>query len=95
MSIETWKPIVGYEQLYSISNIGNVKGLTRGGILKPAFRSGYQAVGLYNNKDKKTTTIPIHRLVALNFLENPKLEILLSILNNENNLLVSYRRQYK
>ena len=28
--MEIWKPIIGYEDLYEISNLGNVKSLQKG-----------------------------------------------------------------
>jgi hypothetical protein len=66
---EIWKPINDYENQYEISNFGNVKSLFKNIVLKPSMRGGYKAVGLY--KYGKGRTFPIHRLVALNFLENP------------------------
>ena len=33
---EIWKPVVGYEGLYKVSNKGRVKGLRSGKILKSA-----------------------------------------------------------
>lgn len=72
---EIWKDIVGYEGLYQISNLGNVKSLDyrRTGkerILKPVTDSvGYLHVVLCKNR--KLKTFNIHRLVANAFLENP------------------------
>ena len=67
MNTEIWKEIKEYEGLYEVSTLGNVKGLTSGKILKPSYRGGYNAVGL--SKNGKSITFPIHRLVALNFLD--------------------------
>lgn len=82
MCKEVWKDIRGYEWIYQISNLGNVKSLERKSyngkgeyiqkerILKYGIRKGgYKAVFLY--KDAKGKNFFIHRLVADAFLENP------------------------
>ena len=73
---EIYKDIEGYEGLYEISNLGNVKslvnhkGVEREKILKPLKnRNGYKGVHLYKNKTSKT--YDVHRLVANAFLPNP------------------------
>lgn len=82
--MEKFKDIIGYEGLYQISNLGNVKTLQRNvsrgnkmkcyfrkeKIMKPSInKNGYHYVILYLNNLPKIKTI--HRLVALNFIENP------------------------
>lgn len=76
MKKEYWKPVVGYEELYQVSNFGRVKSLPRNGtvkyarILKPGTdKDGYFKVYLYKNNKLKTFTV--HRLVAEAFLPNP------------------------
>lgn len=78
---EIWKDIVGYEGLYQVSNLGNVKRLKgykgRGKgyiveehLIQPSINSrGYQNVVLCKNG--KTKTFTMHRLVAIAFLDNP------------------------
>ena len=72
---EIWKDISGYEGLYQISNLGNVKSLnySRTGkerILKPGTdKDGYLLVTLYKNRNKRP--FKIHRLVAKAFIPNP------------------------
>ncbi|MCC8990476.1 MAG: HNH endonuclease [Staphylococcus sp.] len=80
---EKWKLIKGYEDFYEISNFGRVRSLDRltnnsvgtfvrkGKMLKPSInRSGYKFVLLTDgNKNRKLEKI--HRLVALNFIDNP------------------------
>ena len=72
---EIWKDIVGYEGLYQVSNLGNVKSLNyrRTGkerILKPVNNGcGYLQVNLCKNWNRRL--FRIHRLVANAFLENP------------------------
>lgn len=65
---EIWKPVVGYEGLYEVSNLGRVKSLprhsTKGGIMKlyTNNRNGYVYVGLC--KENKKYTKRVHVLVA-------------------------------
>ena len=67
---EIWKPIIGYENLYQVSNLGKIKSLKRNIILKPSHnRKGYLQIILYKNKNKKVGRI--HRLVAEAFIPNP------------------------
>lgn len=63
--MEQWKDVVGYEGLYEVSNLGNVRNKQTGKVLKPKLgkRWGYYMVNLY--KDNKISTKTIHRLVAL------------------------------
>ena len=71
---EVYKDIEGYEGLYQVSNLGNVKslvnnkGVAREKILKTAISNGYKIVMLYRNKTRKTYLV--HRLVAQAFIEN-------------------------
>ena len=66
---EIWKPIPYYENLYEVSNLGNVKSLRNKIILKPFLTRGYFSVNL--SKDGICKTFLIHRLVALAFIPNP------------------------
>lgn len=73
--MEIYKDIVGYEGLYQVSNLGNVKSLgnnktRKDKILKPAKHSkGYLIVCL--SKQGKHKLHKIHRLVAQAFIQNP------------------------
>lgn len=81
--VEIWKPVVGWEDSYMVSNFGRVKSLDRwiktgrgglqfreGVILKGKLdKDGYPHLGLYKNGKCKFFTI--HRLVAQAFLPNP------------------------
>ena len=77
-----WKPILGYEGIYEISNYGDVKSLRRyrgngnGGYMqkerilkKTKTSTGYYKVELYKNKKRKS--YKVHRLVAMAFIPNP------------------------
>ena len=81
-SIEVWKDIWSYKEVYKISNLGNVKSLsrklktargfriTKEKILKPRLdKDGYLLINLRDNN--KTETHKIHRLVAQAFIPNP------------------------
>lgn len=75
--MEIFKDIKGYEGLYQVSNLGNVKALGNGGsnaskerILKPAKdKKGYLMVWLC--KEGKRKMCKVHRLVGMVFLSNP------------------------
>ena len=80
---EIWKPILGYEGLYEISNKARVKSLSRivscrnkfesllpEKLLKQGYTKGYFQVCLA--KDSVNKIFKIHRLVAIAFLPNPE-----------------------
>ena len=79
---EEWRPVVGYENRYEVSNFGNVKSLKRDiitsrciykketFILKFANRTGYHVVKLYDGL-AKGKSYQAHRLVAISFIPNP------------------------
>lgn len=68
-TLEFWKDIEGFEGLYQISNVGQVKSVKSGKILKPTPNScGYLQVKLC--KDGKTKNFYVQRLTAEAFLPN-------------------------
>ena len=87
--IEIWKPIKNYEELYEVSNLGNVRNAkTFKTLRKIKHRQGYQMTSLY--KDGKQKCFLIHRLVAIAFIENPKnLKEINHIDENKENNVVS------
>lgn len=73
--MEIWKDIIGYEGLYQVSDIGNVRSLNwrntqqvKNLYLK-SHNKGYKQVELCNHGNRKMFTV--HRLVATAFLPNP------------------------
>ena len=55
---------------YAISNLGNIKNIKTGKVLKPCLNPrGYYSYTFYKRGIKKT--FRIHRLVALYFIDNP------------------------
>lgn len=68
---EIWKDIEGYEGLYQVNNLGRVKRVTTGRVLKGMKdKCGYLTVDLYKNGSKSKKKI--HRLVAQAFISNPE-----------------------
>ena len=81
---EIWKPVIGYEGLYEVSNLGRVRSIDRlvkysngqihlhkGRMLSPGLvhKLGYLQVALCNNGKIKHKMV--YRLVAEAFLPNP------------------------
>lgn len=69
---ETFLPVVGYEGLYEVSNLGNVRTLRTNRLMTSAMngkKHGYRTVGLCKNGVSKSTGV--HRLVAKAFIPNP------------------------
>ena len=74
MDIETWKDIFDYENIYQISNKGNVRNIRTNKMLKPCVNSdGYYTVLL--SKDGKSKSFKVHRLVATHFLKEVKIQV--------------------
>ena len=82
--MENWKDIIGYEGLYQVSNLGNVKSLSKTVLNRGKYPSiskekifkyridkyGYALFRFTKNNKRKN--ILGHRLVALAFLPNPE-----------------------
>jgi hypothetical protein len=97
---EIWKPILGYEGLYEISNKARVKSLSRivscrnkyesllpEKLLKQGCTKGYFHVSLAKNSINKI--FKVHRLVAIAFISNPenKYTVNHKDLNSRNNFV--------
>jgi len=79
--VETWKPVVGFEEVYEVSTYGRVRrvgsgcGAVIGRILRHCLcldTWGYHPVRLHDKGKKRQTTV--HRLVAEAFLPPPAKE---------------------
>jgi hypothetical protein len=76
---EIWRPVVGYEGFYEVSNLGNVRSIDRvdsqgqmrhGRVRKLLLNKvGYLYVGISVNNKK--ANLNVHRLVAKAFIPNP------------------------
>ena len=99
---EIWKDVKGYEELYQVSNYGQIRSVDRtvgyrykgkqriykGRMLKQVVRNGYLSVSL--SKENKLKQKNIHRLVAEAFLPNPfNLPVINHIDENKKNNMVS------
>jgi len=88
---EIWKPVVGYEGLYEVSNLGRIKSLPKyhykdSKILNPTLnkkQKRYSVLLCKNSKHRKR--INIHRLVALAFVPNPKPNIYTEVNHKDEN----------
>ena len=98
---EKVKPIYidGEESEYLIYNDGRVFSLYQNRFIKPSYTSGYQAITLSHNNERKRYYI--HRLVATAFIPNPKKLLLVNHkdLNRSNNNVknlewIDYRGNY-
>lgn len=70
---ETWKPVLGYEGRYEVSDQGQVKSILAGKVLAPnKMNHGYTCVHLYTNGRSTRQVKTIHQLVAAAFLPNPE-----------------------
>ena len=79
--MEVWRDIEGYEGLYQVSNLGNIKSLAFGPKNHPNVQpqerllkiskssTGYMHVQLY--KEGISSTKLVHKLVASTFIDNP------------------------
>lgn len=66
---EKWADVIGYEGLYEISTLGNVRNKRTAKLLQFGSSGNYLSVMLY--KDGRCKRISIHRMVALAFVPNP------------------------
>lgn len=67
--LEIWKDIKGYETLYQVSNLGNVKNKKRNKNLKPFTTSNDYLKVKLSCKNKQIDYF-VHRLVAIAFIPN-------------------------
>lgn len=68
-----WKEINYQGKQYLVSNMGDIKSLKTGRLLKQSInRNGYCIVGVYNRESHGTKHLRVHRLVADAFIPNPQ-----------------------
>lgn len=83
--VEEWKPIEGYEELYEISNSGDVRNKNTYKILAKTVVGGYYTVGLRNKNNQET--VRINTLVAKHFIKNDNPETSTNVDHIDNNRL--------
>ena len=67
--VETFVKVVGFEN-YEVSNLGKVRNMKTGKILKPILRrDGYLVLCLYGHNKQKH--LLLHRIIATAFVDNP------------------------
>lgn len=75
---EEWKPVVGYENLYKVSNLGRVISTQFHGregcklMSLSVGKAGYLFVKIRDWKRNIAVSLPVHRLVAEAFIPNPE-----------------------
>lgn len=75
--VEEWKPVVGFEGLYEVSNLGNVRSIQFHGkkrikeLSQISDKLGYKRVKLRKWDDSIAGSFQVHRLVASSFIPNP------------------------
>lgn len=74
MKEEIWKDIVGYEGLYQVSNLGNVKSLKNLNLINPT-KVGKGYYGLYLSKNGIRERKYVHRLVLETFKPREDMDI--------------------
>lgn len=97
---EVFKDIIGYETLYQVSNLGNVKSLPKGDgngnrerLLK--FDISVRGATSYHRvtlcKEGKTKRFQVHQLVAVAFLSNPDNKLFVNHIDNngQNNSVIN------
>lgn len=69
---EEWRPVVGFEGRYEVSDIGRVRSLLSGGtILRPRanhLRFGYLQINLRHGGSRRVVTRTVHRIVLEAFV---------------------------
>ena len=69
---EEWKPLLGFEGRYDISNLGRIKNIKSNRIVKSQISpQGYLCCSLRRIGETKTCTIRINRAIAQAFIPNP------------------------
>lgn len=74
---EEWRPVVGFEELYEVSNLGNIRSIQFHGkkrlklMTLTSDKRGYKHVKLRNWANSVGKPYQVHRLVAEAFIPNP------------------------
>lgn len=78
---EAWKPVVGFEDFYEVSNLGRVRRTETHHILRPSYDNhGYPRVHLSINGQSRV--IRIHQIVAKTFLKSLQTDLVVNHIDN-------------
>lgn len=70
--IEIWKDVIGFEDRYRVSNLGNIYSKYKNKVLTPSKdKDGYRHITLYSGKGYHKF-FRMSRMVTINFIPNPK-----------------------
>lgn len=83
--IELWKPIIGYEDIYYISNTGKVKNIKSNKLLALQNNDNTKYKCVILTKHCKQKRYRVHRLVATAFVHNPNPDIYTQINHKDEN----------
>lgn len=91
---EVWKDVVGYEDLFMVSNIGNIYSKRSNKVLKQQLHpNGYNVLSTkIGGRNGVCKCFKIHRLVAEAFLEKPSEELILEASNTVYGLVIVNHR---
>lgn len=68
---EVWKDVIGYEDIYIVSNLGKIKNKKTDKLLNGYInKDGYTVITLTKDGERKYKYL--HRLVAIHFIDNPE-----------------------
>ena len=79
--MEQWRKVIGYEDLYKVSNLGNIQRIGSVIGVNKKYLNGYNLKPLDNGKgylriklteNNKSKRIMLHRLIAEAFIDNPE-----------------------
>ena len=91
MSVEIWKSLDNFSK-YTISNLGHIKVVKTGLILKSTMKGGYCCVRIVND-DGIQVPMKVHRVIALCYILNPENKATVDHIdhNKENNKVSNLR----
>ena len=76
---EEWRSVVGYEGVYEVSSLGNVRRVGKSKLMKQHWQKGYARILV--SKDNVKDTIFVHRWVAEAFLGIPEQRMFVNHIN--------------
>lgn len=79
MPEEEWRVVIDYEGLYEVSNHGKVRSFCRGkNLILKSWKHYKGHLFLYLSKNGERRKFFVHRLVAVAFIPNPQMKLLVN-----------------